>query len=458
LRWKLMEERKRTLYAIFTLSSLLVSAYNHTPALTNSEILLDLPCDEEFFSSETAHVFQARGGVRAANHNRISFHEALGELLRTNEKKQTQTLDGATAFDGSRGHLKPSAFGCLVLINALHNYIWETRQRHHNQVWTNEETEKMHRHIEPALRAWYAAWSRNPLHSAERPNPYGIGPLSADAIPLYELAHVRLFVNLSRSKERFWQRDWEGMADELAKGSEIVQHAENSPVSNADSGPAYASDASGNNSLFVDSPPTQSSSPEFAASKFPPSGTINPAMTQQQQQQTPLAQPQRAASAGGSTSRREKHLRKAAFYAAKILAHSSKMGVSFADLTSRELPLASCMCAFDCAQVLAEWVATLQDRVGCYLGILRQDEDFTQVPAIMLLEEDDVKLLGKVQDILREIQTKMGIEAAAIGGAGGLQEGVDESAGFAARILKITACMFGKATVWPGTLRLRGWA
>lgn len=457
LRWKSMEERKRTLYAVFTLSSLLVSAYNHTPALTNSEILLDLPCDEEFFSAETGQIFQVRGGVRGANHNRITFHEALGELLRTNEKKQTQTLDRATAFDGSRGNLKPSAFGCLVLINALHNYIWETRQRHHNKVWTNEETEKMHRHIEPALRAWYAAWSRNPLHSAERPNPYGIGPLSADAIPLYELAHVRLFVNLSRSKERFWQRDWEGMAEELAKGSELIQHAENSPASNADSGPAYASDASGNNSLFVDSPPTQSSSPEFAASKFPPSGTVNPAMTQQQQQQTPLAQPQRALSAGGTTSRREKHLRKAAFYAAKILAQSSKMGVSFADLTSRELPLASCMCAFDCAQVLAEWVATLQDRVGCYLGILRQDEDFTQVPAIMLLEEDDVKLLGKVQEILREIQTKLGIEASAVGGASGLQESVDESAGFAARILRITACMFGKATVWPGMSRLISW-
>ncbi|KAK1832229.1 fungal-specific transcription factor domain-containing protein [Podospora conica] len=462
MRWKSMEERKRTLYAIFTLSSLLVSAYNHTPALTNSEILLDLPCDEEFFSAETSHVFQARGGVREANHNRTTFHEALGELLRTNEKQQTQGLDG-TSHDGSRGQLKPSAFGCLVLINALHNYIWETRQRHHSKVWTNEETEKMHRHIEPALRAWHEAWSRNPLHSAERPNPYGIGPLSADAIPLYELAHVRLFVNLSRSKERFWQRDWEGMAEELARGSEIIQHAENSPASNADSAaPTYASDASGNNSLFVDSPPTQQSSPEFAASKFPPSGTINPAMTQQQQQQhqqqqTPLAQPQAGISGSRTMSRREKHLRKAAVYAAKILAHSSKMGVSFADLTSRELPLASCMCAFDCAQVLAEWVATLQDRVGCYLGILRQDEDFTQVPAIMLLEEEDVKLLGKVQEILGEIQSKMGMEAAAIGGANELQEGirggVDESAGLAARILKTTACMFGKATVWPGKLR-----
>ncbi|KAH0250772.1 hypothetical protein KCU71_g23527, partial [Aureobasidium melanogenum] len=40
LKWKEAEERKRTLFAIFILSSLLVIAYNQTPAITNSEILL----------------------------------------------------------------------------------------------------------------------------------------------------------------------------------------------------------------------------------------------------------------------------------------------------------------------------------------------------------------------------------------------------------------------------------
>jgi hypothetical protein len=76
----------------------------------------------------------------------------------------------------------------------------------------------MHRHIEPALKAWQAAWASNPHHSLERPNPYGFGPLSADSIPLLDLAYVRLFVNLSRSKEKFWQRDYDGMAEELSRG------------------------------------------------------------------------------------------------------------------------------------------------------------------------------------------------------------------------------------------------
>ncbi|KAK4212011.1 hypothetical protein QBC37DRAFT_203198 [Rhypophila decipiens] len=457
LRWKAMEERKRTLYTIFILSSLLVSAYNHTPALTNSEVMLDLPCDEVFFSAENSRAFFAKGGIAAANHNRMTFHEALGELLRMNEKEQKmgfnvghQPFSAGNSKEMPKFDLKPSTFGCVVLINALHNYIWETRQRHHNKVWTNEETEKMHRHIEPALRAWHAAWASNPHHSAERPNPYGMGPLSADAIPLLHLAYIRLFVNFSRAKEKFWQRDWDGMAEELARGDEIVQHAEHSPASNTDSAGTDPSDASAASLNFVESPPTQSSSPEFAANKFTSSGTVNPALTQQTS-----AQPQtQNSSANRSISRREKHLRKAAFFAAESLAISDRLGVSLADLTSRELPVQSAMCAFDCAQVLAEWVATLQDRVGKYLGILGQNDiDLTQVPAIMLLEEEDVKLLGKIQEILHGAEMKMNMDRASKGGTDGSSGGfrMDDHAGYAAKILRLTAYMIDKATIWPVT-------
>ncbi|KAM0561451.1 hypothetical protein ACHAPJ_003332 [Fusarium lateritium] len=424
LRWKSGEERKRTLYAVFILSSLLVSAYNHTPALTNSEIFLDLPCDEEFFSAESSAAFHARGGAEAANHNRMTFHDALGELLHANENPQHFALPP----------LQSSTFGSLVLINALHNYIWETRQRHHNKVWTNEETEKMHRHIEPALKAWQRAWANNPHHSVERPNPFGQGPLSADAVPLLDLAYIRLFVNLSRSKEKFWQRDWDGMAEELSRGNEIIQHAEQSPISNSESGSTEPSDNSINSSGFVESPATQTSSMDFSNAKFP------------------LIQPGTSSISNRSTSRREKHLRKAAFYAADSLAMSDKLGVTFADFTSRELPLQSALCTFDCAQVLAEWIATLQDRVGCYLGILGQDQvNLSEVPAIMLLEEEDVKLLGKVQEVLSSAEMKMKMEL--VNGMSGQDASLDMDGhnGYAAKLLRITALMLDKAAVWPVT-------
>ncbi|GAW19179.1 hypothetical protein ANO14919_086630 [Xylariales sp. No.14919] len=445
LRWKTVEERKRTLYIIFILSSLLVTAYNHAPALTNSEILLDLPCDEEFFAAESAAAFQLKGGARAANHNRMTFHEALGELLLTNEKQQKLAFNnnhqtfGPTVniHDIPKSELKPSTLGCLVLINALHNYIWETRQRHHSKVWTNEETEKMHRHIEPALKAWQSAWASNPHHSLERPNPFGMGPLSADAIPLLDLAYVRLFVNMARTKEMFWRRDWEGLAEELSRGAEIIQHAEHSPGSNAES-ITDPSDASASSSVFVDSPPTQSSSPEFSATKFPSSLSTQP------QSQSP----------GSSrvVSRREKHLRKAAFYAADSLSMSDKLGVTFAEFSSRELPVQSAMCSFDCAQVLAEWISTLQDRVGRYLGILGKDDvDLTAIPAVMLLEEEDMKLIIKIQELLSSAEMKMGIDLVngTINGGFDPQLQLDAMGGYAAKILRVTACMLDKSAVWP---------
>ena len=440
--WKAMEERKRTLYAVFILSSLLVSAYNHTPALTNSEIMLDLPCDEEFWSAETANSFYAKGGARMADHNQTTFHDALGDLLRTSEKQQQHNMHPGQSF-GPNGNiqdlpqidLRPSTFGCLVLINALHNYIWETRQRHHSKIWTNEETEKMHRHIEPALKAWQAAWASNPQHSLERPNPYGFGPLSADSIPLLDLAYVRLFVNLSRSKEKFWQRDFDGMAEELSRGSEIIQHAEHSPESNTES--SDPSENSATSSVFVDSPPTSTSSPDFKPSRLP--ANVNGQVSSQ----------------SISTSKRERHLRKAAFYAADSLSMSDKLGVTFADFTSRELPLQSAMCAFDCAQVLAEWVATVQERVGRYLGILGKDDiDLSQVPGIMLLEEEDCKLLSKIQEVLNSAEIKMNYELAGMGtfamNAAAQRFPGGDSSGYGSKILRVTAYMLDKAAVWPG--------
>ena len=433
-KWKAIEERKRTLYAVFILSSLLVSAYNHTPALTNSEIMLALPCDEEFWAADTASNFYSKGGFRMADHNQITFHDALGELLRTSEKQQQHHLVNGQMFpstsqDLPKSDLRPSTFGCLVLINALHNYIWETRQRHHNRGWTNEETEKMHRHIEPALKAWQAAWASNPHHSLERPNPYGFGPLSADSIPLLDLAYVRLFVNLSRSKEKFWQRDFDGMAEELSRGSEIIQHAEHSPDSNPDT--TDPSDTSASSSVFIDTPPTSTSSPSFKASRLP----------------TSIGQ-------SVSSSKRERHLRKAAFYAADSLSMSDKLGVTFADFTSRELPLQSAMCAFDCAQVLAEWIATVQERVGRYLGILGKDDiDLSQVPGIMLLEEEDCKLLTKIQEVLNSAEIKMNYELAGMGAASQMnvaQRLPVENCGYGAKILRDTAYMLDKAAVWPG--------
>jgi hypothetical protein len=56
--------------------------------------MLDLPCDEEFWAADTAQGFYSRGGSRMADHNQVTFHDALGELLRTSEKQQQQHQNG----------------------------------------------------------------------------------------------------------------------------------------------------------------------------------------------------------------------------------------------------------------------------------------------------------------------------------------------------------------------------
>ena len=415
--WKVREERKRTLYAIFILSSLLVSAYNHPPALMNSEIRLDLPCDDNLWAAENADMWKALGGS-ASGQDEVPFASALTSLLTAHQREQQTERRPSNQPEQNLPEVdfKPSTFGCLVLINALHNYIWETRQRHMGFEWTIQETEAMHARIEPALRAWQAAWSLNPQHSMERPNPFGASSLSADCIPLLDLAYLRLFVNLGRSKEAFFQRDFDAMAEELAYGQEIVQHADHSTISSPSLGGSTAVSS------------TSGGSPRFDHVKV----------------ETGLKKGESPGHSSGESSKRERHLRKAAFYAANSLSLSGKLAVTFADFNSRELPLQSALLAFDCAQVLAEWISTLQQRVGPHLGILGKDPiDFADISTVMFLEEQDCELIEKINEILNNIENKLN--------SGGMDETPSgpEGAGYGSKILQVHARMFERASIWP---------
>jgi hypothetical protein len=415
MQWKQIEERKRTYFAVFAMSSLLVSAYAHAPRILNSEIRLDLPCEEDLWSVDNPQAWVAMGGPMIAQTRGLSFHAAMSYLLEASSRHAAERANKSynQAFGGNQpmgdtaeSDIRPSTFGCYVLINSLHVYIWETRQRHTGRVWYSHETEAMHSQVEPALKAWQAAWRANPNHSIERPSPFG--PLSADCIPLLDLAYVRLFVNLGRAKELLWQRDFDGMANEFARGVDIVAQA---------GSPERTSPLDGGNSIS----PEQLNSHDMDG--------IAP----------------------NQSTKREKHLRKAAFYAADSLSMADRLGATYADFTARELPNSSAVCTFDCAQVLAEWVATVQDRVGRFLGVLGKDDiDYTAVPAIMLLEEEDIKLLQKVADILHNADMKLAydISSNALPMLGGLSN--LGHCGYGTKLLMVTAYMLSKAGVWPG--------
>ncbi|KAI9678716.1 MAG: hypothetical protein M1817_005773 [Caeruleum heppii] len=445
LRWKVAEERKRTLYAVFIVCSLLVAAYNHAPALTNSEIRLDLPCEDDIWSASSAQAWMHLGGAAADSSQAMPFPSALGSLLSASQRPIQQPGASQSLQDpfvlplahDSESELRPSAFGCLVLINALHNYIWETRQRHHARSWTAQEIEAMHAHIEPALKAWQVAWGNNPHHRMERPNPFGKSPLSADSIPLLDLAFVRLFVNLGRSKEAFWQRDFDSMAHELSQDPDF-----NPDQDQPDGLEGLVADHMASSRFGTGLNGTLGSSDDLNALKTPTNELAAQGLD--------LAFPQ----APRQPSRRERLLRMAAFYAADSLFQSDQVGITSADYMSRELPLQSAMCRFDCAQVLAEWVATVQERVGAELGILGRDQmDFAQVPAIMLLEDKDIELLGKIADMLSNAEMKMTYEIPGMGPVAPMTMNGLSSAndvGYGSKVLRITAQMLEQTAVWPG--------
>ncbi|ORY14434.1 DNA binding regulatory protein-like protein AmdX [Clohesyomyces aquaticus] len=431
IQWKKAEERKRTYFAVFSMSSLLVSAYAHAPRILNSEIRLDLPCEEDLWSVDNAQAWVAMGGPMFAQAKGLSFNQAMTYLLEASMRQQPEprTHDtfsqpfGTSQNESVESSIRPSTFGCYVLINALHVYIWETRQRHTGRLWKTQETEAMHAQVEPALKAWQAAWRANPNHTIERPSP--LGPLSADCIPLLDLAYVRLFVNLGRSKELLWQRDFDGMATELAKGVEIVAQADGSP----DPADSTKSSASTNSPGAVMSPQDVD-----AIGEPSPGHTIQ----------------------ANQSSKRERHLRKAAFYAADSLSMADKLGATYAEFTARELPNSSAMCTFDCAQILAEWVATVQDRVGRFTGVLGKDEiDYTAVPVIMFLEEEDVKLLQKIADILHTADLKLAYDIQGMGStsAAPMLGGLSSlgPCGYGTKLLLVTAYMLERSAVWPVT-------
>jgi len=254
---------------------------------------------------------------------------------------------------------------------------------------------------------------------------------------LLDLAYVRLFVNLGRSKLAFWERDFEAMAEELGRGIEIIQHAENSRAGSSEPTDSTATTNTSNSS------PGNIGSPQDSKMRDMTNEMSNGAANSSSNSVQP-----------GQSTKRERHLRKAAFYAADSLCMADKLGVTFAEFTSRELPIQSAMCTFDCVQVLAEWVATVQERVGRFLGILGRDEiDFSQVPAIMLLEDEDCKLVEKINEILSHAEMKMAFDVSTIGSSSTVFGPLSniKNVGYGSKLLLVTAYMLDKAAVWPVT-------
>ena len=157
-----------------------------------------------------------------------------------------------------------------------------------------------------------------------------------------------------------------------------------------------------------------------------------------------------------ASARRERHLRKAAFYAADSLAMSDALGASSSSTTAcRELPIQSALCTFDCAQVLAEWIATVQERVNPYMGVLGSDEcNMASLEGLVMLEHEDRKLLTKVMEMLRNAEMKMSVDWNNNPNSQG-NSILRADSGLGSKVLNVSAYLLDKAVIWPGILSPR---
>jgi len=400
-KWKCAEEQRRTLFSVFTMSNMLMLAYNQQPRILTSELQVDLPCEENLWTAHTATAWKIHGGERTS---KIPFQDALSYLLNASRRTGNRRASNQT----SRSELRPSSFGCYVLINALHLTIWEAQSRFGGPDKA-QAAERLRNQIEPALREWQTAWRSNPTHILERPNPHG--PMPADCIPLLDLAYVRLFVNLGRSKEALWIWDFDSMARELASES------------SADTASTHIYNPSLQNWSFEDDDDTS-----LAYGNHP-------------QPSEPTVEEKKEV---------ERLLRKAAFYAADSLVMSSQMSATLNEYTSRELPIGAAMCAFDCAQVLAEWIANVQDRLGKRIrAIIGRDQiDLSRNPAFLELEEEDLILLGKIKEILMLAGSKISADLRSKGQNPEEVLAPMETGGCGFSLLMVAAYMLGRAPVW----------
>ena len=75
----------------------------------------------------------------------------------------------------------------------------------------------------------------------------------------------------------------------------------------------------------------------------------------------------------------------------------------------------------------------------------------------MLLEEEDCKLLSKIQEVLNSAEIKMNYELAGMGAvamnAAAQRLPGGDSSGYGSKILRVTAYMLDKAAVWPGQFK-----
>lgn len=208
-----VQERIRTMHVVHIISCLLATGYNVMCSLKNTDIRCGSPCDENLWQARFAGEWwenlqkKESDGSLANAVEGPDFLDCLNRLLAGN------TLVGEIP-----------QFTLLTLIYAIHLDIHQRRIEfdHKEAISLGASSdmptsarwlEREKRQVEAILRAWETTWSLSP-HASLIPRTQE-GSLMSDSIPMSSLAHVRLYLDLRKTKECFWKRDFSGMGREL---------------------------------------------------------------------------------------------------------------------------------------------------------------------------------------------------------------------------------------------------
>ena len=176
------------MFAIYILTTLLYSVTtsdlttSQSAFLLPSNINLTLPCEEDIYSAPSPVVWRT---LNLSATKMPQFIDAFHTLI--HEQKSTVHTLSSRRF---------SMFGALVLIAAINSEIH--RQIMHNENNCVENPAILQEKFEPVLKAWEFAWRSHP-HACLSATSSIFGPLSADSVPLLNLAYVRLFADTSRA-------------------------------------------------------------------------------------------------------------------------------------------------------------------------------------------------------------------------------------------------------------------
>ncbi|KAF5093696.1 hypothetical protein D0Z03_002309 [Geotrichum reessii] len=199
-----VQTRIRTMHVVHIISCLLATGYNVTSSLRNADLKCGSPCDEKLWTAQTANNWWLA----------LQKKESEGSLNNAIEGPDfTESLD--RLLSGNTIVNEISQFTLLTLIYAIHLDIHQHRLEYGSGVESTRWLDLEKRRVEAMLRAWETTWSLSP-HASLIPRTED-GSLMSDSIPMSSLAHVRLYLDLRKTKECFWKRDFAAMGLELDK-------------------------------------------------------------------------------------------------------------------------------------------------------------------------------------------------------------------------------------------------